>query len=250
MRGLQLRIDTVAKCPIKFAVMDDFPSARYYVIDLDRLTKLEQVARLFAIIAYPEFEKHKHRDLFGDALNVWAMRAIANLNPRWIDDPQPIRPRLLLQDEKTRNKALKGGCEILKTPRMLGLHVGEERYDNFERAILAGQVVNDIPHLSDRKVKETYDIWFRQRRIHVKADKSNLYTRWWKSTALVFHLLIEMRPYLRRDKSGRYEFDLQSFFAKEVNIKKILVEAAKNRDYVRSLFELDQESPVRVDWEV
>jgi hypothetical protein len=113
-------------------------SERYYVIDVDRLPMFEQFARLFAIIAYPEFEQRSKRDAFCDALTVWAIEA--SIKKRGLDDHHQIRPRILLQDQRKRLKALQQGIEILKVSRMLGLHVGEERYDNFEHAILANEV--------------------------------------------------------------------------------------------------------------
>lgn len=138
--------------------------------------------------------------------------------------------------------------EILTWSRMLGLHVGEERYDNLSKAILTDEPVGDTPHLSPRKVEETYAIYCRRRGIHVQADKANLYTRWWKSSALVFHLLIAMRPYIQKDPNGDYDLVLESFID-ETKLRRILSQAAEERDYVQMLFRLKPEEPVRVDWE-
>ncbi|MDA9530050.1 hypothetical protein [Bradyrhizobium sp. CCBAU 25338] len=226
--------------------IDVWPSERHYVVEVDRLPKFEQFARIFAIIAYPEFEKRRKREAFGNALCIWAIEA--TIKHRWLDEHQPIAPRLLLQDQGRRQEALKEGMEILTSSRMLGLHVGEERYDNFQTALLTDETVNDIPHLSFRKVEETYAIYCRRRGIHVQADKSNLYTRWWKSSALVFHLLIAMRPFIRKDQNGDYDLVLENFID-ETKLRRILREAAEDREYIRALFGLKPEYPVRVDWE-
>lgn len=85
---------------------------------------------------------------------------------------------------------------------MLGLSIGEERFNNFDAAMSSNDFVADIPHLSEEKVKETYELWCRRRDVTVTHDKGNLYTRWWQPAARVFHLLIAMRPYLQRDNEA------------------------------------------------
>src|ERR1700719_2676951 len=129
--------------------MDDFE--KYYLIELNRLTPPEQFARLFAIIAYPDFEHKRDRDAFCDALTVWAIEK--TIHRRQQDEYYPIPPRILLQNQEGRLKVLRRGIRILQEARMLGLYIGEERFNNFDAAMSSNDFVADIPHLSEEKVK-------------------------------------------------------------------------------------------------